>query len=73
MLISKKNLIAIWKPVHNKIFLKTKIKSHGNEVIEIYDKETPKVDSNYTCLAVIKKDFSQETWKLLSSSVSKTV
>ena len=39
--------------VHNKIFLKTKIKSHGNEVTDFYDKKIPKLDSNHTCLAVI--------------------
>ena len=37
-------------------FLKTKIKSHGDEVTDFYDKETPKVDSNHTCLAVISWD-----------------
>ena len=41
------------EPVYKKEFLKTKIKSHGNEVTDFYDKETPKVDSNHTCLAVI--------------------
>ena len=33
--------------------MKTEIKSHGDEVTDIYDMKTPKVDSNYTCLAVI--------------------
>ena len=32
--------------VYNKDFLKTKIKSHGDEVTDFYDKEIPKVDSN---------------------------
>ena len=36
--------------------MKTKIKYHGNEVINIYAKEIPKVDSNLTCLAVISLD-----------------
>ena len=36
--------------------LKTKIKSHGDEVIEFYDKKIPKLDSNHTCLAVINLD-----------------
>ena len=38
--------------------MKTKIKSYGDEVTDFYDKEIPKVDPNYTCLAVIvfKKD-----------------
>ena len=44
------------EPVYNKIFLKTKIKSHDHEVIDFYDKEIPKVDSNHTCLAVISLD-----------------
>ena len=36
------------KPVYNKEFLKTKIKSHGDEVTDFYDKKLPKVDSNHT-------------------------
>ena len=36
--------------------MKTKIKSHGDEVTGFYDKEIPKVDSNLTCLAVISLD-----------------
>ena len=42
--------------VYNKNFLKTKIKSHGDDVTDFYDKKTPKVDSNYICLAVISLD-----------------
>ena len=44
--------------------MKIEIKSHGDEVTDIYDMKIPKVDSNYTCLAVIslhsalKKDIS---------------
>ena len=34
----------------------TKIKSHGDDVTDLYDKKIPKVDSNYTCLAVISLD-----------------
>ena len=30
------------EPVYNKTFLKTKIKSHGDEVTDFCDKETPK-------------------------------
>ena len=41
------------EPVYNKKFLKTKIKSHGTEVTDFYDKKIPKVDFNHTCLAVI--------------------
>ena len=44
------------KPVYNKEFLKTKIKSHGDEVTDFYDKKIPKVDSSHTCLAVISVD-----------------
>ena len=44
------------KPVYNKEFLKTKIKSHGGEVTDFYDKKIPKVDSSHTCLAVISVD-----------------
>ena len=36
--------------------MKTKIKSHANEVTDFYNKEIPKVDSNYTCLSVISLD-----------------
>ena len=41
------------KPVYNKEFLRTKINVHNDEVADFYNKEMPKVDSNYTCLAVI--------------------
>ena len=44
------------KPVYNKNYLKTKIKSHGNEVTDFYDKEIPKLDSNNTCIEVISLD-----------------
>ena len=43
-------------PVYNKNFLKTKIKPNDDEVTSFYDKQIPKVDSNYTCLAVISLD-----------------
>ena len=36
--------------------MKTKIKSHGDEVTNFYDKKIPKVGSNYTCVAVISLD-----------------
>ena len=45
-------------PVYNKEFLKTRIKSQGDEVTDFDDKEIPKVDSNHTCLAVISLDFA---------------
>ena len=41
------------EPVYKNVFLKTKIKSHGDQVADFYDKKVPKVDSNHTCLAVI--------------------
>ena len=36
--------------------MKTKIKSHGDEVTDFYDNEIPELDSNHTCLAVISVD-----------------
>ena len=33
--------------------MKTKIKSHGDEVTDFYDKKILATDSNRTCLAVI--------------------
>ena len=36
--------------------MKTKIKSHGVEVTDFYDKKIPKVDCNHTCLALISLD-----------------
>ena len=38
--------------------MKTKIKSHGDEVTHFYDKKIPKDDSNHTCLGVISLDFA---------------
>ena len=38
--------------------MKTKIKSHGNQVTDFYNKKIPKVDSNYTCLAKISFDYA---------------
>ena len=38
--------------VYNENFLKTKIKSHADEVTDIYDKQFPNLDSIYTCSAV---------------------
>ena len=43
-------------PVYNKEFLKTKIKSQGEEVTGFYDKEFSKIDSSYSCLAIISLD-----------------
>ena len=36
--------------------MKTKIKSHGYEGADFYNKEIPKVKSNHACLAVIALD-----------------
>ena len=36
--------------------MKAKIKSHCDEVTDVYDKKIPQVDSNHTCLAVISLD-----------------
>ena len=44
------------KPVKNEKFIKTKIKSYGDEVTSFYNKEIPKVISNHTCLAVTGLD-----------------
>ena len=44
------------EPVYNTEYLKTKIKSHGDEVTDFYDKEIPKVDSNHTCVEVFSLD-----------------
>ena len=42
--INKKNQKKIDSdPVYNKFFLKTKIKSHGNEVTDFHDKDITKV------------------------------
>ena len=62
------------EPVYNKEYLKTKIKSHSDEVTAFYNKEFPEVDSRHTCLAVISWDFFPENrWKLLSANLSKGV
>ena len=42
--------------VYNKYFLKTKIKFHGDEDTDFYDKENPKVNSYYAFLAVVILD-----------------
>ena len=36
--------------------MKTKSKSHGDEVKDFYNEEIPNLDSNYSCLAVISLD-----------------
>ena len=37
--------------------MKTKIKSHDDEVTDFYSKKVPKLDSNHTCLAINSLDF----------------
>ena len=44
------------KLVYNKEYLKTKIKSNGDENTDFYDQKIPNVNSNHTCLAVINLD-----------------
>ena len=44
------------KPVYNTNNLKTKIKFHGDEVTDFYDKRIPKLDLNHICLTVISLD-----------------
>ena len=44
------------KLVYNKVFLKTKIKSHGDEVADFYDKKILNVDFSHTCVATISLD-----------------
>ena len=39
--------------VSNKKYLKTKMKSYGDEGTDFYDKEVPRAGSNHTCLTVI--------------------
>ena len=44
------------EPVYSTNFLKTNIKSYGDEVTDFCDKKIPKVNSNHPCLAVISLD-----------------
>ena len=44
------------EPFYNKNFLKTKLKSYGDNATDFYDKKIPNVNSNYICLAVISFD-----------------
>ena len=45
------------EPIYNRKFLKTKIKSYGDEATDFHDKEVSKVGSNYTCFSTILVDF----------------
>ena len=44
------------EPVYNIKFLKTRVKSYGNEITDFHDKEVHQVYSSLTCLAVISLD-----------------
>ena len=44
------------KLVYNTNYLKTKIKSHCDEVTDFYDKKISKLDSNHTCIAAVSLD-----------------
>ena len=41
------------EPIYDKKFLKTKIRSYGDEATDFCDKKMPKAGSDYICLAVI--------------------
>ena len=62
------------EPAYNERFLKTKIKSHGSEVTDFYNKKIPKADCIHTCLAIISLDSPlNKHEKLLSTIVFKRV
>ena len=44
------------KPVYKKQFLKTRVKSYGNEATDLHDNEIYKVGSDGTCSAIINID-----------------
>ena len=52
-LILKKKKGSDSKPVYHKHFLKSQIKSYGDEPSDFQDKQIPKVGSNYTWFTVI--------------------
>ena len=52
MKINRCNFCLKMKNFYN-IILKTKIKSYGDEATDFHDKEMPRAESTYTCLAVI--------------------
>ena len=53
------------EPGYNKKFLKTKIKSYGDETTNFLDKEIPKAGSNCTCLAVFMVDSALKKTKTI--------
>ena len=57
---------------YNKEFLKSKIKSYGDEVTDFCDKEI-KVDSNHTCLAWLNCILLSKKMKLIYTSLFKIV
>ena len=61
--VLKKNLISNLSST--KLFWNSENKPYGDESTNIHDKELPKVDSNYTCLAVISFDsvFKMDAFK----------
>ena len=62
------------EPVYSKNYLKTKIKSHADEVTNFYDKKIPRLDSNHhsyylqvflkECKYTEKKSNQAYKWKL---------
>ena len=47
-------------PIYIKNCLKTKVKSHVDEVTDFHDKKFSKLDSNHTCLAVFNLDSARK-------------
>ena len=71
-LILKKELDS--EPTYKKGFLKTEIKAHGDELPNFQDKQIPKLDSSYSCLAVIGLDSAlKKDENSLSTSLFKRV
>ena len=56
------------EPIYNIKFVKTKIRSYGHVATDFYGNIIPKVDSNYTCLAVILLYF---VFKMMKSIILK--
>ena len=57
----------------SKNFLKTKINSLGDQVTYFYHKKIPKVESNHTCLAVIKLDSALKKIRVIIHKIFKRV
>ena len=56
-----------------KNFLKTKINSLGDQVTYFYHKKIPKVESNHTCLAVIRLDSALKKIRVIIHKIFKRV